>query len=48
MSKGGITFGNEASGAGTGDSTLLNAGSAGTMERQEASKAGITFGADQN
>ena len=48
MSKGGITFGNEASGAGAGDSTLLNAGSAGTMERQEASKAGITFGADQN
>ena len=44
MSKGGITFGNEASGAGTGDSTLLNAGSAGTMERVTGSKHGITFG----
>mmetsp|Transcript_20282 Transcript_20282/g.60510 ORF Transcript_20282/g.60510 Transcript_20282/m.60510 type:complete len:98 (-) Transcript_20282:57-350(-) len=40
----GITFGNAAAGAGTGDSTLLNAGSKGTMERVTGPASGITFG----
>ena len=43
--KTGITFGNEAAGAGSGgDGTLLNAGSAGTMERVQSKDGGITFG----
>ena len=43
--KAGITFGNEAAGAGSGgDGTLLNAGSAGTMERVQSKDGGITFG----
>ena len=41
----GITFGNAAAGAGTSsEGTLLNAGSAGTMERVKIDKGGITFG----
>jgi len=44
VSKGGITFGNEYSGSGSGAQTLVNSGSAGIMERQAVSKGGITFG----
>jgi len=43
-SKGGITFGNEVAGHGTGEATMLSQGSTGVMERQQATKGGITFG----
>jgi len=44
--KSGVTFGNDAAGAGVGGMTLLSAGSADTMERVAATQRGITFGND--
>ena len=44
ISKGGITFGNEYSGAGSNEATMVNSSSSGIMERQAVSKGGITFG----
>lgn len=44
--RGGITFGNEFAGAGSGEATMLSVGSKGTMERQQVAKGGITFGND--
>jgi hypothetical protein len=39
------TFGSKASGAGTSSGvSKLNMGSAGTMERSEVTKTGVTFG----
>jgi hypothetical protein len=47
VTKSGITFGNDQSGAGSGDATAINQGSAGVMDRTETTQQGITFGANQ-